>query len=230
MAYAAAIFDLDGTLLDTLDDLTSSVNVALGAHGLPPRPRREIRSFLGNGMVRLVHLSVPDGTDAALEAAVLKDFMAHYAEHAAERTAPYPGVVSLLSTLADKGVRCGLVSNKGDFAVQSLVATYFPGLFDACVGERKGVRRKPAPDTVLRVMDELRVAASQTVYVGDSEVDLETARNVGCACIAVSWGFRDRDLLVRQGATTIVDTAEELAGAILLPASASAPGSDLTLA
>jgi len=216
MAYKAAIFDLDGTLLDTLDDLQGSVNWALARHGFEGRGRQEVRSFLGNGMQRLIHLSLPERTDPALEARVLADFKAHYAHHSAERTAPYPKVRELLEVLSGEGVLRGVVSNKGDFAVQDLIAEYFPGLFNIAVGEMEGIRRKPAPDTVLKVMDRLGVTSQEVVYIGDSEVDVETAANVGCACVAVSWGFRDRDQLVEAGAQTIVDTTEELAEAILL--------------
>lgn len=214
--YKAAIFDLDGTLLDTLDDLWNSVNVALDKNGMPRRRRSEVRAFLGNGMRRLIHLSVPAQTDKTLETRVYLDFREHYAHHNAERTTPYPQIKKLLEILSGEGVLRGVVSNKGDSAVQDLVASYFPRLLNIAVGEREDVRRKPAPDTVLKVMAELRVDTTTSVYIGDSEVDLETAANAGCNCIAVSWGFRDRDFLVKRGAKTIADTTEELAEAILL--------------
>lgn len=214
--YKAAIFDLDGTLLDTLDDLWNSVNVALDKNGMPRRRRNEVRAFLGNGMRRLIHLSVPAQTDKTLETRVYLDFREHYAHHNAERTTPYPQIKKLLEILSGEGVLRGVVSNKGDSAVQDLVASYFPGLLNIAVGEREDVRRKPAPDTVLKVMAELRVDTTTSVYIGDSEVDIETAANVGCDCIAVSWGFRDRDFLVKRGARIIADSTEELAEAILL--------------
>ncbi len=217
MAYKAAIFDLDGTLLNTLDDLHGSVNHTLEEYGFAPRGRQEIRSFLGNGMQRLIHLSLPDeGIDPQLEAQVLADFKKYYAHHSAERTAPYPQITQLLEVLSGEGVLRGVVSNKGDFAVQDLIAEYFPGLFNIAVGEMEGIRRKPAPDTVLKVMDRLGVSAEESVYIGDSEVDIQTAANVGCDCVAVSWGFRDRDQLVADGAKVIADNTEELAEAILL--------------
>ena len=200
MAYKAAIFDLDGTLLNTLDDLHGSVNHTLEEYGFAPRGRQEIRSFLGNGMQRLI----------------LADFKKYYAHHSAERTAPYPQITQLLEVLSGEGVLRGVVSNKGDFAVQDLIAEYFPGLFNIAVGEMEGIRRKPAPDTVLKVMDRLGVSAEESVYIGDSEVDIQTAANVGCDCVAVSWGFRDRDQLVADGAKVIADNTEELAEAILL--------------
>ena len=150
--YKAAIFDLDGTLLDTLDDLWNSVNVALDKNGMPRRRRSEVRAFLGNGMRRLIHLSVPAQTDKTLETRVYLDFREHYAHHDAERTTPYPQIKKLLEILSGEGVLRGVVSNKGDSAVQDLVASYFPGLLNIAVGEREDVRRKPAPDTVLKVM------------------------------------------------------------------------------
>lgn len=215
MAYEAAIFDLDGTLLDTLDDLHASVNHALSSEGLPGRSKGDVRSFLGNGVARLIHLSVPEGTPEPQEARALATFRAHYARHNAERTAPYPQVKELLRVLSGEGVLRAVVSNKPDPAVQDLVATYFGGLFDAVVGERPDVRRKPAPDSLLAVMSQLGCQPEQVVYVGDSEVDLQTARNAGVDCITVSWGFRDVGWLRAQGATTIVGTTEELAEAIL---------------
>lgn len=216
MTYKAAIFDLDGTLLDTLEDLWGSVNHTLRMHDMPERSMGEVRAFLGNGMSQLMHLSVPVGTSPKMEAQLLDEFKEHYAAHSADHTAPYPQVVKLIEILAGEGVRRGVVSNKGDFAVQGLVAQYFPRMFDVVVGERTGIRRKPAPDTVQAVMRELSVGVDDVIYVGDSEVDLETATNVGCACVAVSWGFRDRDFLVAHGATLIADTTEELAEAILM--------------
>lgn len=215
MPYEAAIFDLDGTLLDTLDDLHASVNFALASEGLPARSRSDVRAFLGNGVARLVHLSVPEGTPEEQEARALATFREHYARHNAQLTAPYPQVGELLRILSGEGVLRAVVSNKPDSAVQDLVATYFGGLFDAVVGERPDVRRKPAPDSLLAVMSQLGVAPERVAYVGDSEVDLQTARNAGVDCIAVSWGFRDEDWLRSQGATRIVGTTEELAEAIL---------------
>lgn len=216
MTYQAAIFDLDGTLLDTLEDLWGSVNHTLRAHDMPERSRDDVRAFLGNGMRTLMHLSVPAGTSPEVEARLLAEFKEHYAVHSADHTAPYPQVVKLIEILAGEGVRRGVVSNKDDFAVQDLVERYFPHMFDVVVGERAGIRRKPAPDTVLAVTRKLSVGVNDVIYVGDSEVDLETAANVGCACAAVSWGFRDRDFLVAHGATLIADTTEELAEAILM--------------
>ncbi|MBR2683522.1 MAG: HAD family hydrolase [Atopobiaceae bacterium] len=215
MSYAAAIFDMDGTLLNTLDDLAASTNAALAAHGMPPRRTDEVRQFVGNGIANLVRLAVPEGTDKATQDAVFDTFCAHYAEHSADHTAPYPGIMDLLDRLHEAGVRCAVVSNKGDFAVQDLVKLYFPGEFDFAVGERKGIRRKPAPDTVLAALEALDVAPADAVYVGDSEVDVATAEASGLDCIIVTWGFRDLDTLIAAGAEVIVDTCDEVLEQIL---------------
>ena len=214
MAYTTAIFDMDGTILDTLDDLADSVNYALGLHGMPASPRPEVRQHLGNGMDYLIAHSVPAGTSHELEQQVLAEFKADYAKRCVVKTAPYPGILDLMAELRRRGIARAVVSNKGDFAVQELVERYFPGIFDAAVGERKGVRRKPAPDTVYAVMDELGADPVDTVYIGDSEVDVETARNAGIACIAVDWGFRDHDVLVGLGAPVIVSDTQALLTAI----------------
>ena len=216
MADRAAIFDLDGTLLNTLEDLHASVNHTLALHGMPIRSRDEIRSFLGNGMQALIHLSCPEGTASELEDRVLAEFKDYYALHGADHTAPYDGIVELLDVLSGEGIRRAVVSNKGDFAVQALVEKYFPGIFDAVVGERQDVRRKPAPDTVNAVMRELELAPKDVVYIGDSEVDIDTARNASIDCLSVSWGFRSRRELTASGATTIVDDINDLAEALLL--------------
>ena len=214
MAYTTAIFDMDGTILDTLDDLADSVNYALGLHGMPASPRPEVRQHLGNGMDYLIAHSVPAGTSHELEQQVLAEFKADYAKRCVVKTAPYPGILDLMAELRRRGIARAVVSNKGDFAVQELVERYFPGVFDIAVGEREGIRRKPAPDTVYAVMDELGADPVDTVYIGDSEVDVETARNAGIACIAVDWGFRDHDVLVGLGAPVIVSDTQALLTAI----------------
>lgn len=215
MGYSAAIFDLDGTLLNTLDDLAASTNAALAAFGMPGRSTDEVRQFVGNGIPNLIRLAVPAETDADTQKAVFDVFCDHYARHSEDRTAPYPGIMSLLEHLKDKGVACAVVSNKGDFAVQTLVKTYFPGVFTYAVGEREGIRRKPAPDTVFAALDALGVDAADAVYVGDSEVDVATAEASGLDCIVVTWGFRSVQTLLDAGATTLVDTCDELFEAIV---------------
>lgn len=215
MAYKAAIFDMDGTLLNTLDDLAASTNATLAAHGMPLRTTDEVRRFVGNGIPNLIRRAVPAGTDEATQRAVFDTFCAHYAVHDADATAPYPGIIGLLEHLRAQGVLCAVVSNKGDFAVQALVEHYFDGLFGFAVGEREGIRRKPAPDTVFAALEALGVEPGEAVYVGDSEVDVATAQASGLDCIAVTWGFRSVECLLEAGATTLVSTADELAAAIL---------------
>lgn len=208
--YKLIIFDMDGTILDTLDDLTDALNYALARKGYPLRGRREVRRFLGNGIRRLVTLGVPEGTVEKDIQETVDIFMEYYKVHCADRTCPYPGIPRLLERLRREGRRTAVVSNKADVAVQELCRQYFPGLMDYAVGEKPGVRRKPYPDTVLAALEELGVSAAEAVYVGDSEVDLETARNAGMDVIAVTWGFRDRDWLLKWGAETLADDTEEL--------------------
>lgn len=215
MAYTAAIFDMDGTILNTLDDLAASTNAALAAHGMPLRTKDEVRQFVGNGIPNLIRRAVPAGTDDDTKRKVFETFCAHYAEHDADVTAPYPKIPELLEDLRSHGVKLAVVSNKGDFAVQALVKHYFDGLFDYAVGEREGIRRKPAPDTVFAALESLDVTPDKAVYVGDSEVDVATAANSGLDCLSVTWGFRSVETLLEAGATTLVDTADELLAHIL---------------
>lgn len=210
MAYGAVVFDLDGTILDTLDDLWASVNFALASEGLPPRSREEVRARIGNGVRQLVRLSIPEGTSAACEERAFAAFQAHYQDHAADHTAPYPGIPGLLGRLRAAGLPLAVVSNKSDEVVRDLVTQHFPGCFQVVVGEREGVRRKPAPDSLLVVMGELGVEPGQVLYVGDSEVDLATAANAGVRCASVTWGFRDESYLREQGATLLVHSCDEL--------------------
>ena len=210
MRYKAVVFDLDGTLLDTLEDLYLATNHALAANGFPPRTKEQVRSYVGNGYRNLARLASPEGTPDDAQEQVLRDFNEYYLAHDQDHTAPYEGINELLERLAAQGMPLAVVSNKGDAAVQDLMAHCFPGRFAAVAGEREGVRRKPAPDTVLEVMRQLDLTADDIVYVGDSEVDVATAANVGCDCIIVTWGFRSIDELVRAGAKVMVDTTNEL--------------------
>lgn len=216
-AYSTAIFDLDGTLLDSLEDLHLSTNVALAEHGLPARSLEEVRRFVGNGIRKLVERAVPAGTGAAEQEAVYEDFCAHYAAHCEDNTGPYPGIRELLARLRAAGVRLAVVSNKGDFAVQELVARQFPGAFDAILGENEaaGIRKKPAPDMVEAALARMGADRDGMVYIGDSEVDVQTAASVGCPCISCTWGFRSVDDLLAAGATTFVNTPAELERVLL---------------
>jgi phosphoglycolate phosphatase len=209
MRYKAVVFDLDGTLLYTLEDLYRATNHALRANGLPERNIDEVRRFVGNGYRQLARLASPEGTPDEVQEQVLRDFNAYYMVHSQDNTAPYPGIPELLERLHAAGLKLAVVSNKGDAAVQDLMEHYFPGTFEAIAGEREGVRRKPAPDTVLVAMEHMGTTTDETVFVGDSEVDVLTAANVGCDCIAVTWGYRDVATLREAGATTIVDTADQ---------------------
>lgn len=214
--YSLAVFDLDGTVLDTLGDLAVSTNFALKEYGLPLRSVDEVRCFVGNGIRLLIERAVPEGTDASVTDGVFETFKRHYALHCADTTRAYDGIYGLLRDLLAAGVKTAVVSNKADFAVKELCGRYFDGLFDIAVGEREGIRRKPAPDSLLEVMKSLSVAPEQTVYIGDSDVDIMTAENSGTHCVSVTWGFRDRDFLLSHGAYDLADTVEELEKKILL--------------
>ncbi|MBR7092838.1 MAG: HAD-IA family hydrolase [Clostridia bacterium] len=210
LMYKLVIFDMDGTVLDTLEDLKESLNHALAACGMPARSLDEVRNFVGNGIRRLVERGVPAGTSAAEVGRVLACFEQHYALHCGDHTRPYPGIPELLRRLQAAGVPAAVVSNKTDYAVQALCAQYFPGLFCCAQGLREGVRAKPAPDMVTATLQACGVSREQAVFVGDSEVDLATARAAELPCIAVAWGFRGREKLAALGAAPIVQTAEEL--------------------
>ena len=210
MEKKLVIFDLDGTILNTLEDLADSVNYALSVNQLPTRTLQEIRSFVGNGIRKLVDRAVPKDCEETVGNKVFADFGTHYKEHCADKTRPYDGILELLANLQDKGYRLAVVSNKADFAVQELCETYFPGKFSYVVGEREGIRRKPSPDSVLEVLEKLQVKKEEGVYVGDSEVDAQTAKNAGMDMICVEWGFRERDFLMEQGAKNFVTQPEEI--------------------
>jgi phosphoglycolate phosphatase len=204
------IFDLDGTLLDTIDDLTGSLNHALKRHGFPERTAAEAKRFIGNGASRLVELSIPGGLANPLFAACLSTFRDHYAENT-QNTRPYPGIMELLSRLSERGFRLAIVSNKPDAAVKELSRTWFGALIDVAIGESDGIRRKPDPAMVDAALKQMHAEPSRCAYVGDSEVDVQTARNAGMPCIGVTWGYRDRDTLIQSGADVLVDTPGELA-------------------
>lgn len=208
--FDTVIFDLDGTLLDTLEDLTDSVNYALEAFDMPARSIEEVRCFVGNGVRNLMILAVPKGEANPRFEEVFATFKEYYEEHCNDKTRPYEGVVALMHELKAKGYALGIVSNKIDSAVKELSQMYFEGLVEVAIGESEGVLRKPAPDTVIEALKELGKDKAGAVYIGDSEVDLATAGNVGIPCISVLWGFRDRKLLSEHGATTFVTKPEEI--------------------
>ena len=212
--YQLAIFDLDGTLLDTLADLRQGLNYALATQGFAPRTLPEVRAFVGNGIRNLIMRAVPAGTDEAQIDAVFQAFNPYYAVHCADFTTPYPGILELLRRLRADGVVSAVVSNKPDYAVKTLSEQYFPGLLAASAGAKEDVRKKPCPDSVFEVVRQLGAEALRAVYIGDSEVDIETAKNAGMPCISVSWGFRDRSVLEQAGAACICDTVDALYQAI----------------
>ena len=216
MPYQTVVFDLDGTLLDTLEDLYRAANAALESHSLPRRTRDEVRLFVGNGVEMLIRRAVPAGTDEETTLAVLADFKTTYAAICEDHTKPYDGIPELLAALREKGIRVAVVSNKFDAATKQLCRKYFGDLVEVAIGERTGVRKKPAPDTVYEALKELSMTATGAVYVGDSDVDIETARNCGMPCISVTWGLRDKDFLLQSGAEILVDTPERLLGVIIV--------------
>ena len=210
MKCNCVVFDLDGTLLDTLGDLRDSVNFALSKNNLPQRTTEEIKAFVGNGIRLLIERSVPENTKLSLVDKCFEDFKAHYKANSANLTKAYDGINELLSILKNRGVKLAVVSNKADFAVKAGVEGYFPDVFDCAVGEKEGVKRKPAPDTVFAVIDELNVNKNEVVYIGDSEVDIQTSKNADIPCISVTWGFRDKEVLEKLCPEYIVDSPEEI--------------------
>ena len=203
------VFDLDGTLLNTLDDLYLSVNKILSDCGYPTRSKTEVRSFLGNGVRALLNCALPDEAKSRTDE-LLPEFKAYYDLHKEDNTAPYDGIRDAVAAIKKSGIKCAIVSNKFDAAVQELKNVTFSGLIDFACGEREGVKPKPAPDGVFLAMKALGAVPNETVYVGDSEVDLATAANSDLKCVAVSWGFRDRAELESRGAKNIADTPEQM--------------------
>ena len=224
--YNTFIFDLDGTLLDTLQDLANSVNYALRTHDMPEHSLDDIRRFVGNGVRRLMERAIPDGAQNPQFDACFATFRQYYMEHSLDTTRPYDGVPEVLRELKVRGCQLAVVSNKMMAATQSLVAHFFPEV-DVAIGEHEaeGIRKKPAPDTVREALRQLAVSSrplavcqdprsnSQqptAVYIGDSDVDIATARNSGIPCVSVLWGFRDRDFLLAHGATTFAEHPKDL--------------------
>ena len=215
MRYKLALFDMDGTVLDTLQDLADATNAVMRMHGYPTHSIEAVRGFVGNGARVLIEKAVPNGTDMQKIDTVLGDFKEYYGKHSADATKPYDGVPHMLRTLRAAGVRTAVVSNKPDFAVRMLAERYFEGLFDMAIGDREGVRKKPAPDSVLEVMRTLGCTPAESVYIGDSDVDVLTAKNAGTDGIFVDWGFRSAACLRQSGAEIIVSDPAEIAALIL---------------
>lgn len=206
------IFDLDGTLLNTLDDLADSTNFALKTLGYPTRTIDEVRNFVGNGVAKLIERAIPKGKDNPDFEKCLQIFKENYSKNMYNKAAPYYGIIEMLKELRSNGCKIAVVSNKFDAAVKDLCKKYFSGLIDIAVGENEaeGIKKKPAPDTVLSVVKQLCSKIDDCVYVGDSEVDIMTANNVGIPCISVLWGFKDREFLLAHNAQVIVKSSEEI--------------------
>lgn len=212
MKYNTYIFDLDGTLLDTLQDLAASTNFALRQHGMPEHSIDDVRRFVGNGVRLLMERAVPGGAANPNFEATFATFREHYMHHSLDTTRPYSGITETLAELKERGCLLAVVSNKMMAATVELCHHFFPSVIEVAIGEHEaeGIRKKPAPDTVFAALKQLGVAKDDAVYVGDSDVDIQTARNAGLPCISVLWGFRDRDFLIESGAETFVSTPSEL--------------------
>ena len=230
MTYDTYIFDLDGTLLDTLNDLAAAVNYALRSHEMPEHSLDDVRRFVGNGVRKLMERAVPDGTENPDFDAAFATFRQYYMAHSLDTTRPYEGIPETLAALKARGCRLAVVSNKMMAATQELCLHFFPDTIEVAIGENEaaGIRKKPAPDTVFAALNALNALGSprstlgyprsnleepmqsSAVYVGDSDVDIETARHAGIPCISVLWGFRDRDFLIKHGAKTFISAPSEL--------------------
>lgn len=208
--YKTYIFDLDGTLLDTLNDLHASCNYALHTHGMPERSVEEVRQFVGNGVRKLMERAIPNGLDNPLFEDTLQTFRQHYLLHNLDTTRPYPGIMEMLGKLKEQGKNIAVVSNKFYTATQDLCKHFFGDTIQVAIGEREDIKKKPAPDTVLEALRQLQATKQDAVYVGDSDVDVETARNSGIPCISVLWGFRSKSFLLSHGATTFIESPSEL--------------------
>ena len=212
MSYQTYIFDLDGTLLDTLGDLAASVNYALRTHGMPEHSIDDVRRFVGNGVRKLMERAIPDGADNPRFDETFATFRQYYMAHSLDTTRPYEGIPETLATLKARGCHLAVVSNKMMAATQALCHHFFPDTIEVAIGEDEaaGIRRKPAPDTVFAALKALGVGKEDAAYVGDSDVDIQTARNASLPCISVLWGFRDRDFLISHGAQTFITHPAEL--------------------
>ena len=208
--YKLAVFDLDGTILDTLEDLTDAIKYTLDINGLPSRTREEVRSFVGNGVTNLIRRAA--GENAKDYNKLVSDFRAYYKVHIADKTVPYAGIVETIAKLKALGVKTAVLSNKSHFATVMLTDKFFKDNFDYVAGEKEaeGIPKKPAPDALLSIMKAQGASASETVYIGDSEVDIQTAKNAGVDCISVCWGFKDEAFLKENGASIIVKKPAEI--------------------
>jgi len=210
MKYDTLIFDLDGTLLNTLEDLCDSLNEVLLQEGYMPRTLDEVRRFVGNGVRRLVEQSLPDETGDDEINRITSLFQQYYKNNMQNKTKPYDGIMELLYDLKRHKYKIAIVSNKFDSATKALARHFFNGLIDVAIGETAQIRKKPAPDSIYKAVGELGSDIAKAILVGDSETDIDTAKNAGIPCIGVSWGFRGRRLLEKYGADYIIDSPDEL--------------------
>ena len=210
MKSQACIFDLDGTLLDTLQDLANSVNIALEDFGQPVRTVEEVRAFVGNGVRKLMQRAVPEGTDEDLGERIYERFLEVYAREKNHYTKPYDGILELIALLKARGIACAVLSNKNDDAVAALCEAHFPNCFEFTQGMRPGVAPKPAPDALFALCTRMGINPEDAVYIGDSEVDVKTAQAAGMRLVAVTWGFRSREMLAKTGAKEMIDAPREL--------------------
>jgi phosphoglycolate phosphatase len=208
--YDTYIFDLDGTLLDSLTDLAISCNYALRINNMPERTIDEVRCFVGNGVKKLMERAIPNGLQNPAFEKTYADFRQHYLVHNLDNTKPYPGIIPLLKRLHSEGKNIAVVSNKFYAATQDLVKHFFDEYITVAIGERENIRKKPAPDTVFEALRQLSASLSGAVYIGDSDVDVMTARNCNIPCISVLWGFRNKEFLIKNGATTFVTAPDEI--------------------
>lgn len=208
--YNTYIFDLDGTLLNTLTDLANATNYALRVHGMPEHWRDDVRGFVGNGVKKLMERAVPHGMENPDFAAVYATFRKYYMEHSLDNTCPYPGIMDMLAELKRRKKKMAVVSNKFYAATQELCRHFFGEYITVAIGERETIRKKPAPDTVIAALEQLGTGKENAVYIGDSDVDIATAHNSGLPCISVLWGFRDKEFLVNHGGTTFITDPTEL--------------------
>lgn len=208
--FKTYIFDLDGTLLSTLNDLASSTNYALRWAGMPERTIEEVRMFVGNGVKLLMERAIPEGVNNPKFEETYAKFREHYMEHNLDTTRPYDGVPELLHELKRRGKHLAIVSNKFYAATQDLAKHFFPDTIEVAIGERENIRKKPAPDTVLEALRQLNVSKEDAVYIGDSDVDIMTAKICGLPCISVLWGFRDKDFLIEHGGSLFVEKPIEI--------------------
>jgi len=210
MKYPCILFDLDGTLLDTIEDLADSVNYAMRKYGIPELSVATVRSYVGNGLENLMTRCIPDGYDDPRFWEIYREFKKYYLDHSCIKTKPYHGIIELLRKLSVEGRKMAVISNKNDKAVKELNNIFFSGIIDVAIGEQDGVRKKPYPDSVFHAMEQLGCTDAECVYIGDSEVDIITAKNACIPCISVAWGFRPVEQLIENGADLIAHTPDEL--------------------